>query len=44
MNSDVTVFFCEILSVLPKGLVFGFHDIYLPFDYPDIWSDSLGHT
>lgn len=39
MNTDVTVFFCEILGMLPKGLVFGIHDIYLPFDYPDIWKE-----
>jgi hypothetical protein len=36
-NSDVTVFFMEILPVLPKGVVVGIHDIFLPFDYPEDW-------
>jgi predicted O-methyltransferase YrrM len=33
-NSDVTVFFTEILPSLPAGVVVGIHDIYLPDDYP----------
>ena len=32
-NSDVTVFFLEILPMLPDGLCYGIHDIFLPFDY-----------
>jgi hypothetical protein len=36
-NSDVTVFFTEILPALPPGLVYGMHDIYLPNDYPPEW-------
>jgi hypothetical protein len=34
-NSDVTVFFTEILPMLPRGVLYGIHDIYLPADYPD---------
>ncbi len=34
MNSDVTVFFLEILPRLKSGVVVHIHDIYLPFDYP----------
>jgi len=37
-NSDVTVFFTEILPRLPKGLLYTLHDIYLPYDYPELWS------
>jgi len=37
-NSDVTVFFTEILPYLPSGIIYGLHDIYLPWDYPDEWS------
>jgi hypothetical protein len=37
-NSDVTVFFLEILFSLPPGIIFGIHDIYLPDDYPPEWS------
>ncbi|ACK69470.1 hypothetical protein PCC7424_1016 [Gloeothece citriformis PCC 7424] len=38
-NSDVTVFFLEILPNLPKGLLYGIHDIFLPYDYPEYWKD-----
>jgi len=41
MNSDVTVFFLEVLPTLPKGVYVHIHDIYLPFDYPTITSESL---
>lgn len=36
-NSDVTVFFTELIWSLPPGLTFGIHDIFLPFDYPQDW-------
>lgn len=36
-NSDVTVFFTEILSMLPEGTLVGVHDIFLPYDYPQNW-------
>jgi len=38
-NSDVTVFFTEVLPRLPSGLMFGIHDVYLPDDYPAGWAD-----
>ncbi len=38
MNSDVTVFFCEILPRLASGVTVGIHDIFLPQDYPREWS------
>jgi hypothetical protein len=34
MNSDVTVFFLEVLPRLPAGILIHIHDIYLPYDYP----------
>ena len=34
MNSDVTVFFLEVLPRLPPGVLVGVHDVYLPDDYP----------
>jgi hypothetical protein len=37
-NSDVTVFFLEILPLLPKGVIVGIHDIFLPADYPPEWA------
>jgi hypothetical protein len=38
-NSDVTVFFHEVLPSLPAGLTYGLHDIFLPADYPEEWTD-----
>jgi hypothetical protein len=37
-GSDVTVFFTEILASLPKGILYGMHDIFLPEDYPEAWN------
>lgn len=37
-NSDVTVFFLEILPRLKRGVRVAIHDICLPFDYPPDWS------
>jgi hypothetical protein len=36
-NSDVTVFFTEILPRLQSGCHYGIHDIFLPNDYPADW-------
>ncbi|MGD0102980.1 MAG: class I SAM-dependent methyltransferase [Rhodopila sp.] len=38
-NSDVTVFFMEVLPALPKGTLVGLHDIFLPDDYIRGWED-----
>lgn len=34
VNTDVTVFFLEVLPRVPYGVLVHIHDIYLPFDYP----------
>jgi predicted O-methyltransferase YrrM len=34
MNSDVTVFFLEVLPRLAAGVLVHLHDIHLPYDYP----------
>jgi len=34
MNSDVTVFFLDILPRLKPGVIVQLHDIFLPYDYP----------
>jgi hypothetical protein len=34
MNSDVTVFFLEVMPKLPSGILIHIHDIHLPYDYP----------
>lgn len=39
MNSDVTVFFLEVLPALPAGVLIQIHDVYLPDDYPVEWID-----
>jgi predicted O-methyltransferase YrrM len=38
-NSDVTVFFLDILPMLPAGVIVGIHDICLPLDYPPGWEE-----
>ena len=37
MNSDVTVFFIDILPRLRPGVIVHIHDITLPYDYPDMF-------
>ncbi len=37
MNSDVTVFFLEILPKLRPGVILFIDDIFLPDDYPPAW-------
>lgn len=39
MNSDVTVVMLDVLPRLKKGVLIGFHDIFLPFDYFSSWSN-----
>ncbi len=40
-NSDVTVFFTEILPELASGVIVHIHDIFLPYDYPPDWLGRL---
>ena len=35
MNSDVTVFFIDVLPMIKPGVIIHIHDIVLPWDYPD---------
>jgi hypothetical protein len=41
MNSDVTVFFLEILPRLKPGILVHIHDIYLPDDYLPWWQQRF---
>jgi len=38
-GSDVTAFFLDVLPNLAAGVYVGFHDIYLPNDYPPEWTE-----
>lgn len=40
-NSDVTVFFTELLNAMPAGCFYGIHDIFLPYDYPPAWANRF---
>ncbi|MCK9480324.1 MAG: class I SAM-dependent methyltransferase [Bacteroidia bacterium] len=40
-NSDAMVCFMEILPQLKKGVIVHFHDIYLPYDYPQFMCDRF---
>ncbi len=35
MNSDVTVFFVDVLPIIKPGVIIHIHDIGLPYDYTD---------
>jgi hypothetical protein len=37
-GSDVTKFFTDTISALPKGIIYGIHDIFLPYEYPAGWA------
>ena len=38
-NSDVTVFFTEVMPALRPGTIWGLHDISRPWDYQEKWRD-----
>lgn len=38
-NSDVTVFFIDVLPRIPDNVFIGIHDIFWPYDYPERWVD-----
>jgi hypothetical protein len=40
-NSDVMVFFLELLPALPRGCIYGIHDINLPYDYFTAMAERL---
>ena len=40
-GSDVTIAFTEIVPSLPSGVIYGFHDIFLPFDYPSWFTEHF---
>ncbi len=40
-NSDGTICFLEILPHLKAGVIVHFHDIYLPYDYPQFMCDRF---
>lgn len=40
-NSDVSVFFLDVLPRLKAGVVIELHDIFLPFDYPSPWNANF---
>lgn len=40
-NSDVVVFFFEILPRLKAGVIVHIHDIFIPDDYPTAWNHRL---
>jgi predicted O-methyltransferase YrrM len=39
MNSDVTVFMLDVIPKLKPGVIIHFHDIVLPYDYSEMFSD-----
>jgi len=43
MNSDVTAVMLDVLPRVPAGVMVGIHDIFLPYDYVESWSDRCYH-
>lgn len=39
MNSDVTVFMLDVLPKLKPGVLVHFHDVFLPYDYPQMFEN-----
>lgn len=40
-NSDVAVFFLELMPRLKPGVIVHIHDIFLPWDYPPKWQKRM---
>src|SRR5204862_932227 len=45
-NSDATVFITEVVPRLPRGVIYGMHDVFLPLDYGESvlspeWPDEV---
>lgn len=40
-NSDVSVFFLDILPALKSGVLVHVHDVFWPLDYPTAWADRM---
>lgn len=40
-NSDVTVFFFEVMPRLAPGVIVHVHDVFIPDDYPPAWNHRL---
>ncbi|NQV01603.1 MAG: class I SAM-dependent methyltransferase, partial [Bacteroidia bacterium] len=40
-NSDVTATFLDVVPMLKKDVLLHFHDIYLPYDYPQFMCDRF---
>jgi hypothetical protein len=37
-NSDATTIFLDVLPYLKPGVLIQLHDVFLPYDYPDVWA------
>ena len=40
-NSDVTALYLDVFPRLKPGVVVHSHDVFLPYDYPEEWSDRF---
>jgi hypothetical protein len=40
-NSDVSVFFLEVLPILRPGVLVHVHDVFWPIDYPSEWANRM---
>ena len=41
IGGDVVHLFCEVIPQLADGVIVHVHDIYLPYEYPRAWMETL---
>ena len=41
IGGDVVHLFCEVIPQLAPGVIVHVHDIYLPYEYPRAWAETL---
>jgi hypothetical protein len=40
IRGDLPFLFCQVLPALPAGALVHFHDIFLPYDYPNVYDEK----
>jgi predicted O-methyltransferase YrrM len=40
LGNDVARLFCDVIPRLKSGVVLHFHDIFLPYEYPQVYADA----
>jgi hypothetical protein len=43
LGSDVNYIVLDVLPTLAPGVIVHFHDVFLPWEYPKVWFESMGY-